>query len=63
MTITLSFSIPDDIAEELDRLAEKWRGSRSAAITRIYLEWKEANRPQLPALTETVEAPAEVVTQ
>jgi predicted transcriptional regulator len=57
MTVTLSFSLPDDIAEELDQLVEKWRGSRSAAITRIYLEWKQANRPQLPLAEVPAEAP------
>lgn len=51
MTVTLSFSLPDDIAEELDQWVEKWRGSRSAALTRIYLEWKQAQHPQLPGLT------------
>jgi hypothetical protein len=54
----VTITLPALILEGIDQVADSWFTSRSAALTRIYLEWKQANRPQLPT-PETVE-PAEV---
>jgi metal-responsive CopG/Arc/MetJ family transcriptional regulator len=48
--ITITFF--PSLLEEVDRQAEQWFTNRSAAFTRIYLEWKQANMRQL-TLTET----------
>jgi metal-responsive CopG/Arc/MetJ family transcriptional regulator len=48
--ITITFF--PSLLEEVDRQAEQWFTNRSAAFTRIYLEWREANmrQAQLPGL-------------
>jgi metal-responsive CopG/Arc/MetJ family transcriptional regulator len=43
--ITITF--PPSLIEEVDEQARKWFTNRSAAFTRIYLEWKQANMRQL----------------
>jgi len=52
----VSISISSIILGEIDQIAKELFASRSAVFTRIYLEWKQANRPQLPGLAPT-EAP------
>jgi hypothetical protein len=51
-----ALSMPGDIWSEVDKQAEEWRTNRSAAMLRIYREWKQANRPQLPTPAPVAEA-------
>lgn len=44
-----SVSMPDELWTDLDNRSKKWGGNRSAAITRIYLEWLEMTHPQTSA--------------
>lgn len=46
-------SFPESIANEIDEYAAKWFIDRSAAITKIYLEWKQLRAKQLPLAVET----------
>lgn len=43
-----SISLPETVMDVLDRQAAKWLTDRSAAITRIVMEWLEARAEQLP---------------
>jgi len=38
--------MPDELWLDLDHRSKKWGGNRSAAITRIYLEWLEMSQAQ-----------------
>jgi hypothetical protein len=51
-----ALSMPNHIWVEVDEQAAKWLTSRSAAMLRIYQEWKQANRPQLPTPAPVAEA-------
>lgn len=42
-----SISLPESIMNYLDRQAAKWMTHRSGAITRIVMEWQEAQAEQL----------------
>lgn len=44
----VTITLPALILEEIDQVADAWFTSRSAVLTRIYLEWKQANRTRLP---------------
>lgn len=46
-------SFPESIANEIDEYAARWFIDRSAAITKIYLEWKQLRAKQLPLAVET----------
>lgn len=49
----LSISLPSSLLKEIDQKAASWFTSRSGAIARIYLEWRQANQPQVPAAIES----------
>lgn len=51
-------SFPDDLLEEVDLFANKWRSNRSQAIVRIYLEWKQSQFTQLPLAAATEDSPS-----
>lgn len=47
-TAKIAISMPDEVLEEIDQVADEWFTSRSQAIVRIYLEWKRlrAEKPE-----------------
>lgn len=54
-------SFPEPIANEIDEYAAKWFIDRSAAITKIYIEWKElkllfAKQQPLPLVVDPDES-------
>lgn len=49
-----TISMPGDVWKEVDEQADKWRTNRSAAMLRIYQEWKQTNMRQL-TLTPIIE--------
>lgn len=50
----ITISVPPSLLKEIDQQAAAWFTTRSGAVTRIYLEWRQANIRQLN-LTETPE--------
>lgn len=51
-----SISLPSDIWDEVDNQKNEWRVGRSAAILRIYQEWKEL-RHRLTVIREIEQQP------
>lgn len=39
--ITRSISLPEEIMDAIDKVAEGWYTDRSKAIIRIFVEWRE----------------------
>lgn len=57
-------SVPAEVLNEIDKVADDWFTGRSKAIVRIFIEWKELRKlaTQLPqdtqSKTETTLTPA-----
>jgi hypothetical protein len=47
---SFGISMPDQLAAELDAIAQIWYTNRSSALTRIFLEWKQ-NRSSSNSIT------------
>lgn len=57
-TKKIAISMQSEVLEEIDTVADEWFTSRSAAIVRIYQEWKRAreikSQAEAKALAEAV---------
>lgn len=60
--VKVSATLPPDIVALLDKKATDWLSNRSRALTRIVLEWSQAQAEQLP-LAVADETPQENPTE
>lgn len=51
-TSGISISLPNSVITAIDQLVDKRFSSRSATLTRIYLEWVDLKRWELPPLVK-----------
>ncbi len=51
-TTNISITLPEPVKISVDRIAKEWFSSRSATLTRIYLEWVELRTWELPPLVQ-----------
>lgn len=62
--VQTGISLPEEIINEIDRVAAGWFSNRSDAIVRIYQEWKQLRQNQLPLVAALMpEADADGQTQ